>query len=285
MDLMLGGDLKFHLVNAGRFDEKRACFYAAEILLGLERIHSAGVIYRDLKLENVLLDRQGHARLSDLGLAVVTDKKIKGYAGTPGYTAPEMIKGRHYGPSVDIFSFGVLLYRMLCGAKPFKAKNDRDLDKAVVEKEPHFPKEIFSKNAIALLEGLLQKRPENRLGCQKRGIQDIKEHAFFETIDWGLLESGYIDPPFVPSKQDVNCAPLKDIGDFDRTKYKDVKLDEKFKKTVAGFDYISIRALQDEMTKVLEKADENVNYEKFSPKKVEEESKQSEAPGGCCQIA
>jgi len=284
MDLMLGGDLKFHLINAGRFSEKRARFYAAEILLGLEHIHATNVIYRDLKLENVLLDPFGHCRLSDLGLAVITDKKIKGYAGTPGYTAPEMIKSRHYGPSVDIFSFGVLLYRMLCGSKPFKGKVDRDLDQAVIEKQPVFPKEIFSKSATSLLQGLLHKRPENRLGCGKRGIQEIKEHAFFETIDWGLLEAGYIDPPFVPSKYDVNAAPLKDIGDFDRNKYKHVKLDEAFKKTVQNFDFISVRALQDEMVKVLEKADESTNFEKFAAKTVKPDTKKTEGDSGCCRI-
>src|SRR6185312_15108193 len=122
-----------------------------------------------MKLENVLLDHAGHCRLSDLGLAVVTKTKIKGYAGTPGYTAPEMIKNKLYGPSADIFSFGVMLYRMLCGSKPFKGKIDRDLDKAVVDRKPQFPKEIFSKDAISLLTGLLHKRPENRLGCGEKG--------------------------------------------------------------------------------------------------------------------
>ncbi len=81
MDLMLGGDLKFHLINAGRFTEKRARFYAAQVLLGLEHVHKMSIIYRDMKLENVLLDHQGHCRISDLGLAVVTKVKIKGYAG------------------------------------------------------------------------------------------------------------------------------------------------------------------------------------------------------------
>ena len=131
MDLMLGGDLKFHLINAGRFTEKRARFYAAQVLLGLEHVHRLSIIYRDMKLENVLLDHSGNCRLSDLGLAVVTKVKIKGYAGTPGYTAPEMIKNKLYGPAADIFSYGVMLYRMLCGSKPFKGKVDRDLDKAV----------------------------------------------------------------------------------------------------------------------------------------------------------
>lgn len=283
MDLMLGGDLKFHLINAGRFTEDRARFYAAEVLLGLEHIHSLNIIYRDMKLENVLLDENGHCRLSDLGLAVITKEKIRGYAGTPGYTAPEMIKNKMYGPSVDIFSYGVMLYRMLCGAKPFKGKVDRDLDKAVVEREPKFPPDIFSPEATDLLTGLLQKRPEKRLGCGPRGMEEIKDHPFFHSIDWGLLEAGYIDPPFVPNKFDVNAASLKDIGDFDTNKLRGVKLNERFKKTVKRFDHTNIKALQEEMVAVLMKADANVNFEKFQPQPIQEEVVPVAKPG-CCSV-
>jgi len=285
MDLMLGGDLKFHLINAGRFTEKRARFYAAEILLGLEHVHKHSIIYRDMKLENVLLDHGGHCRISDLGLAVVTKVKIKGYAGTPGYTAPEMIKNKLYGPGADIFSFGVMLYRMLCGSKPFNGKIDRDLDKAVIETKPHFPYEIFSKDAINLLNGLLQKRPENRLGCTGRGIEEIKEHSFFECIDWGLLEAGYLEPPFLPNKFDVNAASSKDIGTFEHAKYRHVKLDEKFKEKIRNFEHTNLRALQDEMTAVLEKADENKNFEKFAaqPEHIPTASDQNPGPP-CCTI-
>jgi len=284
MDLMLGGDLKYHLINAGRFTEKRARFYAAQVLLGLEHIHSNNIIYRDMKLENVLLDSHGHCRLSDLGLAVVTKTKIKGYAGTPGYTAPEMIKNKLYGPGADIFSFGVMLYRMLCGSKPFKGKVDRDLDKAVIEKKPQFPKEIFSKEAIALLTGLLQKRPENRLGLGERGIEEIKEHPFFESIDWGLLEAGYIDPPFTPNKYEVNAATLKDIGEFDKNKYRHVKLDERFKARIKNFEWTSMKALQEEMVAVLEKADENINFEKFAAQPSQATSAAVVKNGKCCII-
>jgi len=111
---------------------------------------------------------------------------------------------------------------------------------------------------------LLEKRPENRLGCGEKGIDEIKEHPFFSSIDWGLLESGYVDPPFVPNKFDVNAAPSKDIGDFDQIKYKNVKLDERFKNRIKNFAYTNPRSLQDELVSVFEKADENVNFEKFA---------------------
>jgi serine/threonine protein kinase len=285
MDLMLGGDLKFHLINAGKFTEKRARFYAAQVLLGLEHVHSKNVIYRDMKLENVLLDHLGHCRLSDLGLAVVTTVKIRGYAGTPGYTSPEMIKSKFYGTATDIFSYGVMLYRMLCGSKPFKGKTEADLDRAVIEKKPVFPADVFSKDAIHILTGMLQKKPELRLGCGDRGMQEIKVQRFFQAIDWGLLEAGYVEPPFVPNKFDVNAASLKDIGDFDKAKFRHVKLDDKFKERVRDFGFISLTGLQEELVKVMEKADESIVFEKFSRQnKGKKKGGNIKSSNGCCTV-
>mmetsp|Transcript_10435 Transcript_10435/g.15570 ORF Transcript_10435/g.15570 Transcript_10435/m.15570 type:complete len:614 (+) Transcript_10435:182-2023(+) len=271
MDLMLGGDLKFHLINSHHFSEERARFYAAQVLLGLEHIHSHGVIYRDLKLENVLLDHWGNARLSDLGLAVVTEKPIKGYAGTPGYTAPEMIANHRYTNAVDIFSFGVMLYRMMCGSKPFKGSTDHELDKAVMHKRPSFPTDYFTHDSASLLQGVLAKNPEKRLGCGGRSHknktlksikQPIKDHPFFASIDWGLLEEGYLDPPFVPTIE-VNAPPLRDIGEFNLNRLKHIKLGPAYIKQFRQFDYISEQALEEEMVRVLQKADEKKNFEKF----------------------
>lgn len=287
MDLMLGGDLKFHLINAGRFTERQARFYAAEVLLGLEHVHENGIIYRDMKLENVLLDREGHCRISDLGLAAVTKVKIKGYAGTPGYTAPEMVKNKLYGPAADLFSFGVLIFRMLCGSKPFRGKVDRDLDRSVVDMRPQFPKDFFSPEATDLLTGMLQKKPERRLGSSARGLADIKEHQFFESIDWGLLEAGYLDPPFVPNRFDVNAPSLKDVGEFDTTKYRHVKLDDAFIERLANFDFISVAALQEEMCQVLGKIDENTSFDKYSAELRAAASQRKQVPvdSPCCAIS
>lgn len=122
------------------------------------------------------------------------------------------------------------------------------------------------------------------MGCGDRGIEEIKEHPFFESIDWGLLEAGYIDPPFVPNKFDVNAASLKDIGDFDRAKYRNVKLDDRFKQRVKNFEYVSTRALQDEMVAVLEKADENINFEKFAVQPDSMPTNTVVSSGPCCTI-
>ncbi|GAB5358720.1 hypothetical protein AAMO2058_000482900 [Amorphochlora amoebiformis] len=289
MDLMLGGDLKFHLINSHHFTEERARFYAAQVLLGLEHIHAHGVIYRDLKLENVLLDHWGNARLSDLGLAVVTDKPIKGYAGTPGYTAPEMIANHRYTNAVDIFSFGVMLYRMMCGSKPFKG-TDHELDKAVMHKRPSFPTDYFTHDSASLLQGVLAKNPDKRLGCGGRNHknktlksikQPIKDHPFFASIDWGLLEEGYLDPPFVPTI-DVNAPSLRDIGEFNLNRLKHFKLGPQYIKQFRQFNYISEQALEEEMCMVLQKADEKENFEKFPAKR---NAKPQGANAECCTVS
>ena len=208
---MLGGDLKYHLNVQEKFSEDRARFHAAQVLLGLEHIHSKGIVYRDLKLENVLVDENGHVKISDLGLAVSVGHggSVRGYAGTPGYTAPEVVLGFQYNHIADFFSLGVMVYRCLCGKKPFQRKTHRNrkqdkhrqssqLDRNVIEMEPEFSPQYFTAAARSILKGLMAKNPLTRLGTH--GIHEIKQHPWFEKIDFGLLEAGYLKPPFDPPK-------------------------------------------------------------------------------------
>ena len=135
MDLMLGGDLKHHLNNEGTFSVDRTRFHTAQMLLGLDHIHQKGIVYRDLKLENVLVDEHGHIKISDLGLAINVGKSGKirgGYAGTPGYIAPEVILGTPYNHLADYFSLGVMVYRCLCGKKPFERRNRKKKHREVL---------------------------------------------------------------------------------------------------------------------------------------------------------
>jgi beta-adrenergic-receptor kinase len=267
MDLMMGGDLKYHLNKEEKFSEVRSRFYAAEILLGLEHIHSKGIIYRDMKLENILLDSKGHCKVSDLGLAVMTKDRVKGYAGTPGYTAPEVILMQPYDKMCDFFSFGVLIYRLLSGRKPFGSHmGSSDLDKNVVSVEPEFPDEFFSPEAVDLLTKLMIKDPHKRFGIN--GVEEIKQHPWFDPIDWGLLEAGYLDAPFIPKTEDLFSEPGKQSSrPHHDEKYRRVKLTEEFQKSLEDFPFRSTLAVQKELVEVMEKADENTNFEKF-PRRV-----------------
>ncbi|XP_068152191.1 uncharacterized protein Pkcdelta isoform X2 [Drosophila tropicalis] len=200
MEYLNGGDLMFHIQESGRFSEERARFYGAEIISGLKFLHKKGIIYRDLKLDNVLLDYEGHVRIADFGmckLQIYLDKTADSFCGTPDYMAPEIIKGEKYNQNVDWWSFGVLLYEMLIGQSPFSGCDEDELFWSICNEIPWFPVYI-SAEATGILKGLLEKDYTKRIGSQYSPAGDISDHIFFRPIDWNLLEKRQIEPPFKP---------------------------------------------------------------------------------------
>ena len=172
LTIMSGGDLKFHIYKMGEepgFSEERTKFYAAEILLGLHHLHSNGIVHRDCKPENILLDDHGHLRISDLGLAVqMTDGKVAcGRVGTTGYMAPEVIKNEKYTYSPDYFSLGCLIYEMIEGGRPFYSRRDKlarsEIDRRVMEINESYSNK-FSEDTKSICRELLKKTVHKRLG-------------------------------------------------------------------------------------------------------------------------
>uniref|UniRef100_A0A182M5Q2 Non-specific serine/threonine protein kinase n=1 Tax=Anopheles culicifacies TaxID=139723 RepID=A0A182M5Q2_9DIPT len=202
MEYLNGGDLMFHIQQSGRFPEARARFYAAEIVSGLKFLHRKGIVYRDLKLDNVLLDYDGHVRIADFGmckLEIYLDKLADSFCGTPDYMAPEIIKGQKYNQAVDWWSFGVLVYEMLVGQSPFSGCDEDELFWSICNEIPWFP-HYLSKEALRLLQSLLEKDASIRLGVLNTMDEesDIKYHPFFNSIIWDKLERRAVEPPFKP---------------------------------------------------------------------------------------
>ncbi|KAG4078925.1 hypothetical protein HA402_010877 [Bradysia odoriphaga] len=228
LDLMNGGDLHYHLSQHGVFNEAEMKFYAAEVILGLDHMHRRYIVYRDLKPANILLDENGHVRISDLGLACdYSKKKPHASVGTHGYMAPEVLsKGTPYDSSADWFSFGCMLYKLLKGHSPFrqhKTKDKHEIDRMTLTMNVELP-DSFSKELKCLLEGLLIRDVDKRLGCKGRGAEEIKEHSFFAGIDWHQVYIQKYTPPLIPPRGEVNAADAFDIGSFDEEDTKGIKL-------------------------------------------------------------
>uniref|UniRef100_A0A8C5DC79 Protein kinase C n=1 Tax=Gouania willdenowi TaxID=441366 RepID=A0A8C5DC79_GOUWI len=209
MEYLNGGDLMFHIQEKGRFELYRASFYSAEIICGLQFLHSKGIIYRDLKLDNVMLDQEGHIKIADFGMCkenVFGENRATTFCGTPDYIAPEILLGQKYSFSVDWWSFGVLLYEMLIGQSPFHGDDEDELFESIRMDTPHYPRWI-NKEAKDLLEQLFERDPTRRLGV----VGDIRSHSFFKPFNWQALEQRKIEPPFKPKVKSPN-----DCSNFDR---------------------------------------------------------------------
>ncbi|XP_072928048.1 protein kinase C delta type-like [Hemitrygon akajei] len=209
MEYLNGGDLMFHIQEKGRFDLYRAMFYGAEIVCGLQFLHSKGIIYRDLKLDNVMLDKAGHVKIADFGMCkenVFGDNRATTFCGTPDYIAPEILLGQRYGFSVDWWSFGVLLYEMLIGQSPFHGDDEDELFESIRVDTPHYPRWI-TKESKDILERLFERDPVKRLGVSG----NIKQHNFFKTVNWTALEKRELEPPFKPKVKSAG-----DYSNFDR---------------------------------------------------------------------
>ncbi|XP_077288316.1 LOW QUALITY PROTEIN: AKT serine/threonine protein kinase [Arctopsyche grandis] len=204
MEYVNGGELFFHLSKERYFSEDRTRFYGAEIISALEYLHSQGIIYRDLKLENLLLDKDGHIKIADFGLCkeeITYGRTTKTFCGTPEYLAPEVLEDNDYGRAVDWWGVGVVMYEMVCGRLPFYNRDHDILFTLIVRRgateEVRFPRSL-SAGARSLLAGLLAKNPLQRLGGGPDDAKEIMSHFFFSTINWQDLIQKKIAPPFKP---------------------------------------------------------------------------------------
>ncbi|KAK6121954.1 hypothetical protein DH2020_044308 [Rehmannia glutinosa] len=207
LDFVNGGHLFFQLYHQGLFREDLARIYAAEIVSAVCHLHAHGIMHRDLKPENILLDAEGHAMLTDFGLAKEFNEETRSNSmcGTVEYMAPEIILGKGHNKAADWWSVGILLYEMLTGKPPFVGGNRHKIQQKILKDKVKLPP-FLSSDAHALIKGLLQKEVNRRLGSGPGGSDELKGHKWFKSINWKKLEAREIQPSFLPQVAGTHCV-------------------------------------------------------------------------------
>ena len=200
-DYYNGGSLYYHLRRAKFFAPERTRFYAAQLAMALAHLHNLKIIYRDLKLENILMHSSGNIAITDFGLSkqgVDENANTQTFCGTAEYIAPELLEDKPYGPIVDWWSFGILIFEMLTGKTPFVNHNRRLMFYRIQNSDPNFPNEIDAVT-VAFIKKLLKKNKSERLGSvETGGAGAVMADAYFESVDFKALFEKQVPPPFVP---------------------------------------------------------------------------------------
>uniref|UniRef100_A0A671K7A0 protein kinase C n=1 Tax=Sinocyclocheilus anshuiensis TaxID=1608454 RepID=A0A671K7A0_9TELE len=211
MEYAAGGDLMMH-IHADVFSELRAVFYAACVVLGLQFLHDHKIVYRDLKLDNLLLDTEGYVKIADFGLCkegMGFRDRTSTFCGTPEFLAPEVLTETSYTRAVDWWGLGVLIFEMLVGESPFPGDDEEEVFDSIVNDEVRYPR-FLSTEAISIMRRLLRRNPERRLGAGEGDAEEVKRHPFFRNMDWAALLAKKTRPPFLPT-----IKGREDVSNFD----------------------------------------------------------------------
>lgn len=243
MEYVSGGDLMWH-IQKSRFSAKRAKFYACEVLLALKYFHDNGIIYRDLKLDNILLTTQGHIKIGDYGLCKenMWYKNTTGtFCGTPEFMAPEIIAGKPYDRSVDWWAFGVLMFQMLLCQSPFKGDDEDDIFNAIEHDDVRYPISM-PRQTVLVLQALLTKEASQRLGSSERDALEIMEHPYFLDVNFDDVLNLRIQPPYLPeisSEHDYSNFDQEFTSETPRLTPVETVLTSEMQEQFRGFSHIS----------------------------------------------
>ena len=274
MDLLNGGDLRYHISRYRKFSEEQTRFFIANIIYAIEYIHSNNVIHRDIKPENLVLDENGYVRITDFGIAKenMPDNSSE-TSGTPGYMAPEVMKGRNHSFPVDFFAIGVIGYEFMIGSRPYCGKNRKEikeqmLSKAVIINEDILPSG-WSKESADFINKLLERKDNKRLGY-KEGAKELMKHHWLKYYPWDELKNKSLLAPFIPDPNDNfdknYCESIDKISEETKSRYEEIYSSAHFKKIFVDFYFDT-----DEMRKIKKEKEQKDKLMKEEKDKKEQE--------------
>jgi len=234
LEYVNGGELFSYLRSKGRLPNDDARFYAGEIILAFSYLHTMYIVYRDLKPENLLIDSDGHLKLTDFGFAKVVEDRSWTLCGTPEYLAPEIIQSKGHNKAVDWWALGVLMFEMLAGYPPFYDENPFGIYQKVLAGRIDFPRH-FDVKAKDLIKRLLTHDRAKRIGCLKNGADDLKKHKWYKGMDWDLLLSRSVQPPYFPPVRGPDDTSLFETYD-ESTEASAPAVSAKDQESFEGFD-------------------------------------------------
>ena len=247
MDLLLGGDLRYHINKSKLFNEKELKFILACTILGLDYLHQNNILHKDIKPENLVFDSKGYLHITDLGISkIYHEDNAKENSGTLGYMAPEVLFNKNHEFSVDFYALGVIGYELIMGKRPYIGKDKKELRKDIISrqakiKESNIP-QGWSQNAIDFINGLIQRKPEYRLG--KKGIMELKENHWFDDLIWDDLLNQKIEAPFRPPVEGNyyhNLGEENDkIGEDTELCYEEIRKREEYSKYFEDYTFNEI---------------------------------------------
>ena len=247
MDLLTGGDLRFHIAHKKIFTEDQTKFFIANMLLALDYIHSQNIIHRDIKPENLVLEKNGYLRITDFGVAKINEKDNSSEtSGTPGYMAPEVILVQNHGPPSDFFALGVIGYEFMLGYRPYLGRGRKEIKNLIISKQAKISREElpddWSENSRDFINLLLQRKPKKRLGYN--GVNEIKEHPWMKDIDFDLLYNKKIEAPFIPPIDKENfdkkyCEGEDKVGETTLERYELYFNSELYEGVFKNYTYVN----------------------------------------------
>ena len=247
MDLLTGGDLRYHVCKLRRFSENKTRFFFACIILGLEYIHSNNIIHRDIKPENLVFDDKGYLRIADFGVAKIRkEDNSTETSGTPGYMAPEVLLAQNHSFPVDFFAIGIMGYEFMYGQRPYLGKNRKEIKLQVLRKQAKiYPDDIpegWGPESVDFINSCLKRKDSRRLGFTG-GVNDLKNHVWFKDFDWDALLNKTLKAPFIPPKggnyDKKYCEAVENHTEETLERYQNYREKKNFEKLFEGYTYIN----------------------------------------------